>query len=497
MNNWGDTINSKIEDARTSMKKHIDDDRPPLQPNNTNPLTPFKSPILNKALDFYFHNPIAAAIQKYNPATMLLSAIEGGIEDALADSDYALDTNGKSVWTKLIKIISDFFVQEGDNFMRLMTEIADRCGAVMADFSRVGQEIKSLLGDAFWTMFDAIKILIVQLWKLLTALIEAIMDLMVQEMKIPLIADLWEDFAEQPFTLWNVTSYVFALMLNIISLSTTNKLPFEAWGDPRTSMRQLVSNTRARSNVTASTAHSVAAPQAVPQIKAMQDNMHVADVTANDETRRKQGQDQWQTWSDLTSLVMNGATFISGLMGALQLANKSGDEAANAQQQRDVDADIRNRIDSNVPRESTPLMAKKATYDASALTNSWTYLFQNIQFVCDAFQITAQVTAIAAYADIGYNNSAFKNAQSPSFGVQASVEPTVSMVAWTLTLLSRRSKVYSYSQRSWTAVPAVSALSLTATRPLPHLPVRPASSCVRSGRLPKDSPRGNSTAFAI
>jgi len=408
MQKWGDSIDSVIEDARTSASQFIKDDRPQLQPNGTNPLEPFNSPVFNKCLDFFFNNPIASTIQKYNPVMLLMDAIEGGVEDALAESDYTLDLAGRSVWTKLIEIIADFFEQEKDNFQRLITEIAQRCEAVVADFSRFKEEVTNFLGDAFWTMFDAIKILVVQLWKLITALIDAIMDLIRQEVKIPLIADLWEEFAEQPFTLWNVSTYVCALVLNIISQSTTGKLPFEAWGDPRPSMRKLVNSTRARSKVDIGSA---------PHIKATQDGIHTADVS--DSEQLKNGEQQWQKWADYTNLIVNVATLVSGLMGTLEIANKSGSAAAQKQERMAFNKEVQAKLDGKLPGERQPLIPKR---NQSGITEGWARLFQNIQFGCDAFQILAQVVAIAAYSDLCGTNTPFKDSQTPSFGVQVSVE---------------------------------------------------------------------------
>jgi hypothetical protein len=281
MHQWGDSIDSVIEDARSTASKHVQDNRPLLQPSGTEPLDLFKLHKVNNTLDFYFHNPIAATISKFNPVTILTNAVEWGFEDALAESDYTLDLSTRSVWTKLAEIFAEFLVKETDNFQRLITEITDRCSAVLEDFSRFQGELTSFLGDAFWTMFDAIKIVAVQLWNLITDLIDAIMDLMQKEMKIPFIADLWQEFAEQPFTLWNVVSYVCAKILNIISLSTTGKLPFEAWGDPRIAMRKLVSSTRARDNVDKSTTNGVA-PQEASHIRALQNDIHIAGATENE-----------------------------------------------------------------------------------------------------------------------------------------------------------------------------------------------------------------------
>ncbi|KAJ4303815.1 hypothetical protein N0V90_002716 [Kalmusia sp. IMI 367209] len=389
MHNWGDSINTVIENTRSNLSTYIKDQRAPLQPNGDKFTDATRSTLLSQ-LDFLFNNPIISTIEKYNPLTIFMDAVTGGISDALAETGTSLSLTGDSVWTKILTILADFFVQEGENFTRLLEDTCTRISDVVADFSKAKQEVNALLGDAFWTLFDSIKILIVQLWKLITALIDGIMDLVAQELPVPIVKDLWEDFAEQPFSIINIITYVAAQIFNIISITMNNKLPFESWGDPRQTLRDFVAGTKAQGKNAGRTA-----------------SLSADALAASLSLRTANACNVFTTFSTLGSMLLSG----------LLIANEKGSASTRQEVNDEYQKLVAKQAEGWNQGEAIRLLDKDRSIDAGAA--SWEWHIQNTMFACDVVQIVPRFVALSVYTDLIRTNEPFKKGQTDIDGTKA------------------------------------------------------------------------------
>lgn len=91
-----------------------------------------------------------------------------------------------------------------------------------------GKAALSFLGDVIWTIFDAIKELVIAAWDGVAKLIAQALNIWTDPWKIPGLTRTFEIFAEQEFTLLNTVSFIAAGVLNMIF----GRPAFEVLGDP-------------------------------------------------------------------------------------------------------------------------------------------------------------------------------------------------------------------------------------------------------------------------
>lgn len=467
MHHWGDSIESAVEEARNTMMKRIKDQRAPLQPGGDKLTSALKSSSMFKSLEFFFNNPIMSTIQKYNPLNIFMDAIEGGISDALVETGTNINLTEDSVWTKILGILAEFFIQEGENIMRLFEDLKTRITSIVTDFNKAKVEANAILGDAFWTFFDSIKILVVQLWKLLTALIDGILDLVAQELPVPIINELWKDFAEQPFTIVNIFTYVGALVMNIVSISLNGKLPFEAWGDPRQTMRDVVANTKAleKQGVSASLKEEgfqTNLPTSAQQLDPSGASPQSVPKDASEEILQAEADKIWSQTSNAVNFLTTGATLISTLLGCLTIANEKGAESAQQMINEDMNRMYKTQgEDFFLGSQYQEILRRKR--DNKVSFKGIEYGIQNAQFVMDVFQIVPRCVSLGIYDDLLRTNTPFKKSQGALIDHNVRISEAVFIFATFISshvLKFIRGAVNGrcLSPLSWTAARAASSL---------------------------------------
>lgn len=210
-------IEETIQIARSVLSDYIKDTRVPLnapgKPKKPNPII--------KLLGWLFNNPILQFIMKYNPITWLM----GEVADIIGEDVRLPDISSlASIFTDILPNLAgdqlDLITQFGKSLMDVLQRLLSR----EIDF---GTALKELLGDVFWSIFDSLTGVAMALFDAAGKFFAALFNVFTQEIKIPLITDLWTALTDQPFTIMNVLTLVPAFALNTYYLAKYNKLPFD------------------------------------------------------------------------------------------------------------------------------------------------------------------------------------------------------------------------------------------------------------------------------
>lgn len=199
--------------------KYVNDTRPEVSKDDVSASVINK---IAKAFDFLFHNPIASALAKYNPLTMLINAAEEGIAETFADLGIKLPEISPKAISDAVEA---FFEKEGEKLVGLLVGMAETLSQVVQDPSKLPSVLSEIFSAALWIIVDAIKGLIIAIYDVITDIFDVAFKAVDYELSLGIISDLWKDFADQPLSILNVVTYLAAHVLNLITLVVHGKLP--------------------------------------------------------------------------------------------------------------------------------------------------------------------------------------------------------------------------------------------------------------------------------
>lgn len=212
-------IRAGFDLARDTIDDYIRDDRP----------APKADPGSKSILGWLFDNPIIKFLMRFNPFTVIIEAASEAMGEEFGEDfrfpDFSALVN---IFTKALP---EGLEEQIDNIMRLLDSFQTRWGSFKNNPASALNEFRGLLGDIFWTLFDAIQSFILTLWEVLTLVFDQLFELLGGAWKIPGVTSVFESFTGQEFSLLNITSFAVAGYLNLFVGNESN-LPFDVLGRP-------------------------------------------------------------------------------------------------------------------------------------------------------------------------------------------------------------------------------------------------------------------------
>ena len=207
------SVEDLFADGRTFLKKYIDDPRSPSEKAEGQ-----KDSLLMKI----FNNPIVQTLLSFNPLSWIVDAFTDGLDSAgfkMPDLQ------------KFIKRIAKHVGDGADSLVTALTtvfsNIANSLGDLASDPSRAMSVLGKALQGVFWTLFDTIESLSLNIYHLLVDVFDLIVEFLTGEWEIPGLTDAWVEFTGQKFTLLGFGTYMCAALLNLGSMLAVSRLPFK------------------------------------------------------------------------------------------------------------------------------------------------------------------------------------------------------------------------------------------------------------------------------
>lgn len=207
------SVQDLFTDGKKFLKKFIDDPRGPNEKAEGQ-----KDSVFTKILN----NPIVKAILDFNPLSWLVDAIADGMDAAkFKTPDLA----------KFIKTIADKIGSGAEDLITALEALANTIGDSIGELASDPSQALSILGKAvkkvFWTIFEAVEKLALNIYQVLTAVFGIIVEFLEGEWEIPGLTDGWEEFTGQKFTLLGFGTYICAAIMNLGSMIAVGHLPFK------------------------------------------------------------------------------------------------------------------------------------------------------------------------------------------------------------------------------------------------------------------------------
>ncbi|KAJ3458996.1 hypothetical protein MRS44_015069 [Fusarium solani] len=171
-------------------------------------------------------------IGQFNPLTWLTKQAS----DILGDVFQLPDLTG--LVGAITTAIGKIFDEEASNIVTLLTDVLNKFTAVFDGQVNVFEALSQLLGDAFWTLLDAIKIVLTNAVGAIPEIMTELWKVISSPIKIPIISTIWSVFmgSDTPLTILNAMTTIPSWALNIYAGTVYGKMPFdpEVFGDPTT-----------------------------------------------------------------------------------------------------------------------------------------------------------------------------------------------------------------------------------------------------------------------
>ena len=205
-----------IDLVQQRAAKFIKDTRPPVD----DAFNTAGNRVLSTALDFLFNNPVLNFIMRYNPISILLEAAWEVLSDMIqVPSMKSLE----DIWQRILpKLAKDEF----SIIIQLVDDILIKFKAFVNGDISLSELLLDLLGDTFWTIFDALKAIILAAIDMVPDLIGALKELITGVWKFPFVTALWKAFTGEEFTLLNFITLLLAQGMNLYYLIKHDELPF-------------------------------------------------------------------------------------------------------------------------------------------------------------------------------------------------------------------------------------------------------------------------------
>jgi hypothetical protein len=201
-----------FDDGTSFLQTFIDDPRE--APTNTS------KPAILQLISDILNNPFVKLIMKINPIAWIIEAITEEIPGiqvpSLAPAFDAIKEELGDAASDQLEILD-----------KAMTTFYTQLQYVLNDPSKFIDAMKKSLKTVFWTLFDSLRNFVESIYVIATAVIKAIGTVLDGVWKIPGVTDYWEDFTGQKFSILGFMTFGPAIFVNLVSIATTGKLPFD------------------------------------------------------------------------------------------------------------------------------------------------------------------------------------------------------------------------------------------------------------------------------
>jgi hypothetical protein len=186
------TLDQGLDSIKAKLEAYIADTRKAPQAANENP----RSLLRDSPLAWLFDNPVIKFLMKFNPLSIILEAAGEAFEEGELGEMFQFPS-----FAALNDILTDtlprILESQLANLVRLLEDMAEKLQPMIKDPSTTFSVLKDLLQNVFWTLFDAIKLMIQGVWDIMGGIIEQAMEFFKGKWKLPLITSLFEWYAEQ------------------------------------------------------------------------------------------------------------------------------------------------------------------------------------------------------------------------------------------------------------------------------------------------------------
>ncbi|KAG5753245.1 hypothetical protein H9Q70_004091 [Fusarium xylarioides] len=156
-------------------------------------------------------NPIISNLLKFNPLSWIMEAIAEEIGD-----DVQIPSLNINIGSQLLQTLKNQF----DILFGFLKRSWSSFEAAIGQPSDVMEHLYNIFKDGFWTIFDSLKAIILDIYGLVMNSFDAIRNFCQGKWKIPFMTDLWEELTGTDFTLINFVSYIGAQILELQNLSS-------------------------------------------------------------------------------------------------------------------------------------------------------------------------------------------------------------------------------------------------------------------------------------
>ena len=186
------------EQARGLIK-----DTRPAKTTNANGGPPKDNPLMK-----VIQNPVFQSLLKFNPIAWIAEAVNEEINiDGLELPDFG------PLVSIFAEALPDLALKQLENLQRFFEDLKKKCGRFLSDRDKILDIFLEVASDAFWTIFDAIKEIILAAYKVAGKVIAQMRILLEFPMKIPFLSRTFEDETGLPFSLVNLGTYLLSFIM--------------------------------------------------------------------------------------------------------------------------------------------------------------------------------------------------------------------------------------------------------------------------------------------
>ncbi|KAF5647296.1 putative RNA-directed DNA polymerase from transposon X-element [Fusarium sp. NRRL 52700] len=156
-------------------------------------------------------NPIISNLLKFNPLRWIMEAITEEIGD-----DVQIPSLNINIGPQLLQTLKKQF----DILFGFLKRSWSSFEAAIGQPNDVMEHLYNIFEDGFWTIFDSLKAIILEIYGLVMNSFDAIRSFCQGRWKIPFVTDLWEELTGTDFTLINFVSYIGAQILELPNLTS-------------------------------------------------------------------------------------------------------------------------------------------------------------------------------------------------------------------------------------------------------------------------------------
>ncbi|KAK1705737.1 hypothetical protein BDP67DRAFT_583001 [Colletotrichum lupini] len=183
-----------------------------------------------KLIGFIFDNPIVKLLGQFNPLGWVMKQAD----DIFGDVIQLPDLSG--LIGVIMAAVGKTFDEEVTNIVKLLSDVMQKFTSVFNGKTTAFTAIGQLLGDAFWTLLDAVKIIITNVVEVIPSIMAEFWKVLTSPIKLPIISTLWEAFvgSDTPLSFLNALTIIPSWVLNIYSGTVFGKMPFDpsVFGNP-------------------------------------------------------------------------------------------------------------------------------------------------------------------------------------------------------------------------------------------------------------------------
>lgn len=159
-------------------------------------------------VDSILDNPIIANLLKFNPLGWIMEAATEELGEGFKIPSLDLGI-GRQIFAALKEQLDLLWGYLKRNYTRLRAAIHDSATAM--------EHLKDAFRDGFWTIFDALKAIIIRIFDLALNSFDKIADFCRAKWEIPYLTDLWTEITNTDFTLINFVTYVAAQIIELFN----------------------------------------------------------------------------------------------------------------------------------------------------------------------------------------------------------------------------------------------------------------------------------------